>query len=88
MTPAARVAQALIRAYQLLLGPFMGGACRFEPSCSTYAMEAIATHGAVKGTWLTVRRLGRCHPFAAPGFDPVPPAASGEALAASHRGHR
>jgi putative membrane protein insertion efficiency factor len=88
MRPAARVAQALIRGYQLLLGPFMGGACRFEPSCSTYAMEAVATHGAVKGAWLTLRRLGRCHPFAAPGFDPVPPAGAGEALAAGHDAHR
>jgi putative membrane protein insertion efficiency factor len=74
MTIAARVAQVCIRGYQLLLGPFMGGACRFEPSCSRYAMDAIATHGAIRGTWLTVRRLARCHPFGAPGFDPVPPA--------------
>jgi putative membrane protein insertion efficiency factor len=74
MTVSARIAQALIRGYQLLLGPFMGGACRFEPSCSTYAMEAIATHGTIRGVMFTLRRLGRCHPLAAPGFDPVPPA--------------
>lgn len=73
MTLAARIAQIAIRSYQLLLGPFMGGACRFEPSCSTYAMEAIETHGALRGVMLAVRRIGRCHPLAAPGFDPVPP---------------
>jgi len=81
MTGSARVAQALIRGYQLLLGPFMGGACRFEPSCSTYAMEAIATHGTWRGVILTAMRLGRCHPLAAPGFDPVPPVCG-------HDGHR
>lgn len=75
MTVAGRVVQVCIRGYQLLLGPFMGGACRFEPSCSAYAMDAIAAHGAMRGSWLALRRLGRCHPFAAPGFDPVPPSA-------------
>ena len=81
MTASARLAQALIRGYQLLLGPFMGGACRFEPSCSQYAMEAIATHGTWRGAMLAVKRLSRCHPLAAPGFDPVPPACG-------HDGHR
>jgi putative membrane protein insertion efficiency factor len=81
MTITARIAQVLIHGYQLLLGPFMGGACRFEPSCSTYAMDAIATHGAVRGIVLAVKRLGRCHPLAAPGFDPVPPTCG-------HDGHR
>lgn len=73
MTPAQRLAQILVRAYQLLLGPFSGGACRFEPSCSTYAMLAIETHGAWRGIWLATRRVARCHPLATPGFDPVPP---------------
>jgi putative membrane protein insertion efficiency factor len=73
MTLAARSAQVLIRGYQLLIGPFTGGACRFEPSCSTYAMDAIAAHGAVRGAVLAMRRIARCHPLAAPGFDPVPP---------------
>ena len=75
MTPAQRLAQILVRAYQLLLGPFSGGACRFEPSCSTYAMLAIETHGARRGIWLALRRVARCHPLATPGFDPVPPSA-------------
>ncbi|ODS58677.1 MAG: membrane protein insertion efficiency factor YidD [Acidobacteria bacterium SCN 69-37] len=73
MTIASRVLQAVIHGYQLLLGPFLGGACRFEPSCSTYAMEAIAVHGVWHGLLLSAKRLGRCHPLAAPGFDPVPP---------------
>ena len=66
------VARALIRAYQLTLSPFIGNQCRFHPSCSNYALEAVAAHGALKGSWLTLRRLGRCHPFNPGGFDPVP----------------
>jgi uncharacterized protein len=76
MTPATRVALVAVRAYQLVLRPFAGGACRFEPSCSAYALEAIERHGAVKGVLLALRRVGRCHPFARPGFDPVPPRAT------------
>lgn len=72
MTWSVRFAQVCIRAYQLVLSPFVGGMCRFEPSCSTYAMEAVEIHGALRGTALTIRRLARCHPFASPGFDPVP----------------
>lgn len=63
----------LIRAYQLLLSPFLGTNCRFEPSCSCYAHEALKQHGTLAGLWLTLRRLLRCHPFAKAGFDPVPP---------------
>mgnify|MGYP001817128366 CR=1 FL=1 len=66
------VARALIRAYQLTLSPFIGNQCRFHPSCSNYALEALDTHGALKGSWLALRRLGRCHPFTAGGLDPVP----------------
>lgn len=66
--------RALIRAYQLLLSPFLGGACRYYPSCSHYAMEALARHGAGRGGWLALRRLARCHPFGGHGFDPVPDA--------------
>ncbi len=62
----------LIRAYQVVLSPFLGGACRFLPSCSAYAIEAIATHGARRGSILAVRRLSRCHPFGRAGVDPVP----------------
>lgn len=63
----------LIRLYQVTLGPFMSGQCRFHPTCSNYAIEALRTHGAARGTWLTARRLARCHPFHPGGYDPVPP---------------
>jgi putative membrane protein insertion efficiency factor len=72
MTAAQRVALFAIRAYQLALAPFSGGACRFEPSCSAYAAEAIARHGAMRGLRLALRRLSRCHPFSRAGIDPVP----------------
>ncbi|HYN10822.1 MAG TPA: membrane protein insertion efficiency factor YidD [Vicinamibacterales bacterium] len=71
------VGVGLIRAYQLLLSPFVGGACRFEPSCSEYARQSVEVHGLWKGLWLATRRIARCHPFARPGFDPVPPADAG-----------
>jgi putative membrane protein insertion efficiency factor len=64
----------LVRGYRLLLSPWLGSACRFEPTCSVYALEALERHGAVHGGWLTTRRLARCHPFCAGGHDPVPPA--------------
>ena len=62
----------LIRGYQLAISPLLGPRCRFYPSCSHYAMEAIETHGAARGTWLTVKRIARCHPLNDGGFDPVP----------------
>jgi len=68
----SRLLLALIRAYRYLLSPWWGGACRFTPSCSTYAMEAIERHGSVRGGWLALRRVARCHPWCAGGFDPVP----------------
>ena len=61
-----------IRAYQLVLSPLLGPRCRFYPSCSSYALEAIRTHGPLKGTWLAGRRLLRCHPWNPGGVDPVP----------------
>ncbi len=65
---------ALIRLYQITLAPWFGGQCRYDPTCSAYAVEAIRTHGTARGLWLTVKRLLRCHPFAHGGYDPVPPA--------------
>jgi uncharacterized protein len=66
-----------IKAYRIVLSPLLGPQCRFEPSCSTYALEALRVHGALRGSWLTVRRIGRCHPFHRGGYDPVPPPKTG-----------
>jgi uncharacterized protein len=68
----ALVLLALVRVYQILFSPFLGGACKFYPSCSHYAMEAIQRHGAWRGFVLAMKRLGRCRPFTKGGFDPVP----------------
>ena len=62
----------LVRAYQVVLSPLFSGCCRFEPSCSNYAIEALRVHGAVRGTILAMWRVLRCHPFGAHGYDPVP----------------
>jgi putative membrane protein insertion efficiency factor len=66
----------LVRAYRLLLSASLGNACRFEPTCSRYAIDALERHGAAAGSYLALRRLGRCHPWCAGGFDPVPGQAS------------
>ncbi len=62
----------LVRGYQVVLSPLLPAACRYYPSCSAYAIEALERHGAGRGSWLTLRRLARCHPFRAGGYDPVP----------------
>ncbi|MGD9887918.1 MAG: membrane protein insertion efficiency factor YidD [Halothiobacillaceae bacterium] len=67
-----RVLIGMIRAYQLVLSPLMGRQCRFEPTCSCYAVEAIKRHGSVRGGWMGVKRICRCHPFSPGGYDPVP----------------
>lgn len=61
-----------IRAYQLFLSPLLPAACRYHPTCSEYATEAIGKYGALRGGWMAVRRIGRCHPFRPGGYDPVP----------------
>jgi putative membrane protein insertion efficiency factor len=62
----------LVRGYRLLLSPWLGSACRFEPTCSAYALQALERHGAAAGSYLTLRRLTRCHPWCNGGLDPVP----------------
>jgi len=69
---AKKTALRLMRLYQIAISPLLGPACRFEPSCSSYATEALETFGVVRGCWLAGRRIARCHPFAKSGYDPVP----------------
>jgi len=69
---AARVLLGFVRAYQRLLSPLFGQNCRYHPSCSHYTYEAIEIHGAMRGSWLGLKRVGRCHPFHEGGVDPVP----------------
>ena len=62
-----------LKAYRAIISPLYGQVCKFYPSCSAYALESIQIHGSLKGTWLALKRLGRCHPWAKGGIDPVPP---------------
>lgn len=73
----ADVLIALVRAYRFFLSPWLGSSCRFEPTCSRYALEALERHGAATGSYLTLRRLARCHPWCDGGHDPVPGAPAG-----------
>lgn len=63
---------SIIKIYQKAISPLMPPSCRFHPTCSSYGLEAIETHGALKGSWLSIRRISKCHPFHEGGFDPVP----------------
>ena len=81
MSPLALLMTLLIKTYQWVISPMLPPSCRFAPSCSAYGVEAVATHGALKGGWLTLRRLLRCHPWGGSGYDPVPPHAH------HHHGH-
>ena len=63
----------LLKGYRLFISPLYGQVCRSHPSCSAYALQAVTEHGSLRGSWLAVRRLGRCHPWADGGYDPVPP---------------
>jgi putative membrane protein insertion efficiency factor len=75
LTPGGTVRAALlglIRLYQLTMSPWLGRQCRYEPTCSNYAAEAVTRFGAGRGVWLALRRIGRCHPWGRSGYDPVP----------------
>ena len=65
---------ALVRFYRAAISPWTPAACRYDPTCSAYMLEALETHGAVRGTWIGVKRIMRCHPWGGSGYDPVPPA--------------
>jgi len=72
MTPLARVFALPVRGYRLLFSPWVGHNCRYQPTCSAYALEALERHGAFKGGWLALRRIARCHPWGRSGIDNVP----------------
>jgi uncharacterized protein len=76
VSPLARLLALPVRAYRLIGSPWVGHGCRFQPTCSAYALEALETHGALRGGWLAARRIARCHPLGGSGFDQVPPAGS------------
>jgi putative membrane protein insertion efficiency factor len=73
LSAGQRLMLALLSIYKVVLSQMFAGSCRFVPSCSEYAREAVRTHGALKGAWLAARRLARCHPAGSFGVDPVPP---------------
>ncbi|MEM6511803.1 MAG: membrane protein insertion efficiency factor YidD [Pseudomonadota bacterium] len=70
----AKPVVALVRLYQFAISPWLGGNCRFQPTCSQYTIEALQTHGIFRGSWLSAKRIGRCHPWGGSGYDPVPKA--------------
>jgi putative membrane protein insertion efficiency factor len=72
MSPLARILALPVRAYRLLLSPWVGHGCRYQPTCSAYALEALDSCGGIRGGWLTLRRIARCHPWGGAGYDPVP----------------
>ena len=73
-----KLAGGAVRSYQKVLSPLLGSNCRYYPSCSNYTLEAIEIHGAARGSWMGVKRIGRCHPWHEGGFDPVPGSSTSE----------
>lgn len=73
MSPLARVLALPVHFYRYAISPLIGANCRFQPTCSEYALEALRSHGAIRGGWLALRRILRCHPWGGSGYDPAPP---------------
>ncbi len=86
MSPAAWILSLPVRLYRVTFSPWVGHNCRFQPTCSVYALEALERHGALRGGWLTLRRILRCHPWGDCGYDPVPPQ-RGDPSTAQARAH-
>ncbi|NVJ98800.1 MAG: membrane protein insertion efficiency factor YidD [Alphaproteobacteria bacterium] len=72
MSPLALILHGLVRFYQIAISPFLAPRCRFQPTCSSYALEAVRLHGGLKGGWLAIKRIAKCHPWGGFGYDPVP----------------
>ena len=72
MTPLAHIFALPVRAYRLIFSPWVGSNCRYQPTCSAYALEALHIHGGLRGSWLAAKRIARCQPFGGDGYDPVP----------------
>lgn len=83
---AARLLMLIVSGYRRVASPLLMPRCRFAPSCSAYALQALAEHGALRGGWLAVRRISRCHPFHPGGYDPVPPRRIRRAVSARAQG--
>lgn len=79
-SPLRAVLIGLLKLYRFTISPLYGQVCRYHPTCSAYALEAVTLHGGLKGSWLAVRRIARCHPWAAGGYDPVPGTATPDHL--------
>jgi len=80
----AKLLMGLVRFYRTAISPWTPPSCRYTPSCSAYALEALERHGAARGAWLALRRIGRCHPWGGHGYDPVPPADDDSGLGRMH----
>jgi putative membrane protein insertion efficiency factor len=85
MSVAARALVAVVTGYRRFVSPLLGQRCRFAPTCSAYALQALTEHGALRGGWLAIRRIARCHPFHPGGHDPVPPGRSSSATMMTER---
>ncbi len=84
MNPATKLLRGAVHGYRYLISPLFPASCRYGPSCSEYALQGLAKHGAIKGAWLAARRISRCHPWGGSGYDPVPEPGSGKSPVPAH----